>query len=620
MTLRLPTSFIFMLFLLLSCTMGGRQVSELERRAERLLASNPDSAIKVVDSALRTAGGMGVSEAAQIRLLLTRQQAFAARRQMDSVIKTGVRIRRLALLEGDSLSIAKSLLPVRGEVSLEDQRGLEPYLAGAARVFAAKGMRYEEAVIEGLTGAIATRKAQYAESMKHLYRARDIHEGLDSVKPLFAVYMNIGNNLSGMGDLRGSLVFYEKAAQVARRLNDSIRIATALMNKGVVRSDLRDFDSSRLRLNEALTSLPAAGGEYARMQIDYNLATVSLREGDLAAAETAFRKLVDQANAMGDPFAVGMANSGLAGVLGRTGRVEEAIRIMEATLRQQEAMGLGYYTIEHTQKIVTLYKQAGRYPEALAASERLKAMSDSLLGADKQRTVQELEARYNFSLQEEKENDLRQQLRQRNRLSASLAFTVLGLLSLGVVMRQRNRYQRDLTASYRRLLEEYRLKRDDPAAAAPPANFLSREGAEDEYEGGPPVEVAGTDLDSGDGVTESDRLLYERVRAHFAAEKPHLNPDLKVDDVAKRLDVSPRRLSQVLKSASGRGFIDFVNGYRIEEATRAMDSDGSESLKLETIALRCGFNSRQQFRRVFEQVTGVNPGFYRSSSSDRGQG
>jgi hypothetical protein len=78
----------------------------------------------------------------------------------------------------------------------------------AARTFAARGMRYEEAVIGGLMGAIATREGNFSASMEQLYKTRNILERLDSIKPLYSVYMNIGNNLSAMGDLRASIGFY----------------------------------------------------------------------------------------------------------------------------------------------------------------------------------------------------------------------------------------------------------------------------------------------------------------------------------------------------------------------------------------------------------------------------
>ena len=623
MNLRCGTAILFILILFLSCKMGSRQLSDLDRQAERLLSSNPDSVVKLIDGALGTDDRLGPAPDARIRLLLVRQQAFVGLRLMDSVITTGVRIRRLAEQVGDSLSMARSLLPVRGEVSMADQQELEPYLPGAARAFAASGMRYEESVIEGLMGSVATRKGLFSESMQHLYKARAIQEGLDSVKPLYAVYMNIGNNLSAMGDLRGSLGFYGKAVEVARRLNDSVRIVSGLMNQGVARSDMGDFDSSRVNFEEGLASLPARGGEFVGMQLRFNFATLMSRQGRTAEAESECRKILDVANAMGDPVAIGIAKNGLAGVMGVEGRFSPAIVLLESTVRLFDSVGMGHYAIDYTKNLIQLYKKAGRLSEGIDAALRLNALSDSLLSSDKQKAVKELEAKYRYELQEAEKKDLRLQLRLRNRLTAALSLAVLGLLAFGIVLRQRNRYQRKLTASYERLLEEYRMRRDaSDAGLPPPIASTERDSAVDERkegEDGPPDPENRTDLE-GDLEAEEARDLYERIHRYFLDEKPYLDAGLKVDDLALRFGVPTRKITLALKFVARQGYSDYVNHFRINEASRIMEGTETGQLKIEVIAAKCGFSSRQHFRRVFEQVTGVNPSYYRSRTSGRRPG
>ena len=618
MILRNTTSFISIILLLFSCTLGSREVSELEKQASNLISSNPDSAVKLIDGALGTDDRPGLRRDDQIRLLLLRQQAFSGLRQMDSVIATGVRIRRIAEQVGDSLSMAKSLLPIRGEVSIADQQALEPYLPGAARTFAAKGMRYEESVIEGLTGAIATRKGQFSESMQHLYKARTIQEGLDSIKPLYAVYMNIGNNLSGMGDLRGSLAFYGKAVEVARKLNDSVRIVSGLMNMGVARSDMGDFDSSRLHFQAGLASMPASGAEFVGMQLRFNFATLMGRQGRTAEAASEYNKILEFAKVIGDPFIIGMANNGLAGVLGMEGKYGPAIQLMESTIRLFDSVGMGHYAIDYTKNLIQMYRKAGRYAEGIDAALKLNALSDSLLSSDKQKAVKELEAKYKFEQQEEEKKDLRLQIQWRNRLTAALLIAVLGLLGFGIVLRQRNRYQSKLTASYERLLAEYRIRRDapDPERKSPLA-VTERTRAENELrkdEGALPDADNQTEIED-ELEAEEARQLFGLIHRYFLDEKPYLDANLKVDHLALRFDVPTRKITQALKFVARQGYSDYVNHFRIDEATRIMEDTETGQLKIEVIAAKCGFSSRQHFRRVFEQVTGVNPSYYRSRTS-----
>jgi AraC-like DNA-binding protein len=608
---------ITILLSLYACRQDNRYADELEGLSEKLIASDPASALELADSALQIRNSDRSPVSTQIRLQLIRQQAFAGLRQMDSVIATGMRIRRLAEQVGDSLAMARSLLPVKGEVSMADQRELQPYLPGAARTFAARGMRYEEAVIDGLMGAIATREGNFSASMEQLYKTRNILERLDSIKPLYSVYMNIGNNLSAMGDLRASIGFYEKAGQVARRLKDSVRIASSLMNEGIARSDMKGYDSSRISFNEGLAFLPARGGEFLRLQLRFNLATLAEREGDLSLAEADYRQVLDEAMALGDPVAISMANSGMAGVMEKKGRVGVAIAMMENTVRQLDSIGLGHYAIDHTKKLISLYRSAGRYEEAFQASEKLHLLRDSLLSADKQKSVTELEVKYNYKKQEVEKKNLEQKLRTRNVITAALFIAVMGLLAIGGVLRQRNRYQRQLMASYQRLFENYRLKRDAPDTLMPsPAVGMPDDGMDEEN---PDPAENSAESPNGDSSqpSEEDKWVYERIRRYFMEDKVYLNPNLKVDDVASHLQIPTRRVTQVLRSVKGQGFSDFINRYRIDEATRIMDDNGADLHKIDVLAGRCGFNSRQNFRRVFEQVTGVNPSFYREKSKER---
>lgn len=606
------TKFSYLLFsigLMVSCRQEVQVVSKQEQVAQNLLRTNPDAAMKAIDSALFLSYAVDTPHTTQIRLLLLRQQVFSHRRQMDSVLSTGVNIRRLALLFGDSLSIAKSLLPVRGEVSMDDQQALEPWIPMAIRLFRAKDMKYELAVMEGLTGAIATRKGQFAESMQHLYRSRDILEALDSIQPLYALYMNIGNNLSGLGDPRASVAFYQKAGIVARRMNDSVRMATSLMNEGAVLLDMNILDSSRMLLNRALSSMPAVGGDYLKLQIGFNLATILLQKGELKSAEESFRNVVELANAIGDPFAIGMAKRGLAGVLGKTGRIGAAISIMETFLQQQDTLGLGYYSMEHLPHLIALYKEAGRYPDALSASERLKLLSDSVLRADKQKAVQELVVKYDFDKQEKVKRELQEKLTQRNRTAILLSLVVLGLSAFGVALRQRNRYQQELNQSYLRLLDNYRARRDAADAILPPPVIHQHHLGTDKEDGEKETTVTVT-------PSPEDLKLHEQLLRYFNEEKPYLNTDLRAEDLARKLGVSARRITEVLRNVTGQSYADYVNRFRIAEATRIMDTLESRDLKLEVIATQCGFSSRQYFRRVFEQVTGVNPSYYRQRSGD----
>lgn len=95
--------------------------------------------------------------------------------------------------------------------------------------------------------------------------------------------------------------------------------------------------------------------------------------------------------------------------------------------------------------------------------------------------------------------------------------------------------------------------------------------------------------------------------AYMDAEKPHLDPDLSLTDLARQLHTNPVLLSQVINAGAGKNFNDFVNEYRVEEFKRQVRDPANAHLSLLGIALDCGFNSKATFNRAFRKFTGQSP-------------
>jgi AraC-like DNA-binding protein len=111
-------------------------------------------------------------------------------------------------------------------------------------------------------------------------------------------------------------------------------------------------------------------------------------------------------------------------------------------------------------------------------------------------------------------------------------------------------------------------------------------------------------------VTPSPEVLAgrERLLAYMTAERPWLDPDLSLADLARRLKTTPTLLSQVVNAGVGKNFNDFVNEYRVEGFKQQARDPANAHLSLLGIALDCGFNSKATFNRAFRKFTGTSPG------------
>ncbi|MDX1672196.1 MAG: helix-turn-helix domain-containing protein [Balneolaceae bacterium] len=111
--------------------------------------------------------------------------------------------------------------------------------------------------------------------------------------------------------------------------------------------------------------------------------------------------------------------------------------------------------------------------------------------------------------------------------------------------------------------------------------------------------------------------LKARLIAFIEEEKPFLNSDLKLEDLAKAINVPSHHLSQVINAEFDSNFNEFINRYRVEAANNMLEDEQFDSYSLEGIALECGFNNRSTFYRVFRKHTGTTPARYKKEATEQ---
>jgi len=93
-------------------------------------------------------------------------------------------------------------------------------------------------------------------------------------------------------------------------------------------------------------------------------------------------------------------------------------------------------------------------------------------------------------------------------------------------------------------------------------------------------------------------------------EKPFLNSELKLSDLADLVSLTPHNLSQVLNQGLGVSFYDYINDYRIKDVQQRLLDPRYDDLTIFGIALESGFRSKTSFNRMFKRSTGLTPSTY----------
>ncbi len=104
-------------------------------------------------------------------------------------------------------------------------------------------------------------------------------------------------------------------------------------------------------------------------------------------------------------------------------------------------------------------------------------------------------------------------------------------------------------------------------------------------------------------------LLYE----HMVKNKPYLNNELTIQDLAEQLKLSAQEISTYLNKELGVNFFNYINSFRIEEAKQRLTNPTYDNETLLGIAYDSGFNSKTSFNTLFKKETGMTPSEYKKA-------
>ena len=126
-----------------------------------------------------------------------------------------------------------------------------------------------------------------------------------------------------------------------------------------------------------------------------------------------------------------------------------------------------------------------------------------------------------------------------------------------------------------------------------------------------PLESIASENDQN--VSDGDTILrlMEKLLSHMEANKPFLNPELTLTDLAKQLTISRNQLSQVINTGVGDNFYNFINKFRVEEVKELIKKDAGKQYTILSLANDAGFNSKSSFNNIFKKMTGLTPSEYR---------
>lgn len=563
------------------------QVEKITDRALALATTRPDSSLYYADSAIRFCSDRNIPDSVYQRALIAKADALANTGMPDSALSVIQNYYFDKTAWPDSSLLLKTLYSLCRYNYLSGRLALaEQYGAKAVNLVDKIFYSGKKAPIINLYASTQVRFGRYEEAQTLLFRSVSYAEQQGDTTALGDAYSILGNVYLALNNWDKAREYVQKSHKVFSELRDTLRICAALNDWGITCKE-ENPDSALLLYNESLRMTDKYPGHFIGVASMFNKADIYVIKADkhheyLDTARSLYEEVHRQCQK-------NRIEEGIPKVLGAYGKIAyklgdytQAGRYFTEAIEASQKQGDINNTIDLMTDSREMYKRSGQLVQLFKLDERIRFLQDSVR-RDAQRMAL-LDKEWVFLMQKkELENDfLRKTLKREERIS-QLRLILLVLLATGVtvlaglVIWNRN-LQRGLGMAYQVLMARYRS-----------------EGKVDTPEEG-----------------SSHDTVIQRLFELFEAEKPFLNPEMRVSDVQKNLDVSAQELSAALRENGFENFNVFLNQARVKEVQKRFELPEFDHYSIEAIAKDAGFGSRTSFYRAFEAVTGVRPAYYRS--------
>lgn len=317
--------------------------------------------------------------------------------------------------------------------------------------------------------------------------------------------------------------------------------------------------------------------------------------GDTRQAVKLFRKGLETAET-NQPSTQVFLLYGYAHALGREGRHNEAVTLLQQALALTDGNHFRVFRHDVVNELSIAYERMGRYADALACMRSLSAETDSLFSISKEKVISDLRIQYDSEHMENELQQRRLELLQREKKEQLLlgVLVILILIAAGTfyLYRHKNRLYLTIVRQKQESLRREQQLQDTIRRMNEGNIFPSPSVAED---------------------AEKKHVLFQNLEHCMTDQGIYRDKLLTKEKVADLLGTNRTYLSQVINEQTGQTFTQYVNRYRLDEAIRLL-GDPQADITLKGIASDVGFSSMTTFYKVFQTNVGMSPKEYREKA------
>lgn len=273
-------------------------------------------------------------------------------------------------------------------------------------------------------------QGKYSEALEAYFHAVELAQGFKLEDRVGVLFISIGDTYSTLEDYETADNYYEQGIQAIRNSNDSLRLATALLNDGDRYFYAEEFPKAMLRLEEAKAIFSMLDFDTGLAYSLGNLGMVYTEQLKNELAREYLIKAIEILNTKEDNYANSVYYLFLGKIDLKENDFENAFRNAQKSLNLAEKYNLKKETADASLMLFELHNQFGERDSALFYHLKYIAARDSIRNLQTVEEIAEKTKKFEVN-QKQMELDL---VYQKNRNQKIMVFsTAIALIFIGIL-------------------------------------------------------------------------------------------------------------------------------------------------------------------------------------------
>ena len=443
---------------------------------------------------------------------------------------------------------------------------------------------------------IYIRLADYLKATNYYFIAEEIYEGQNNLSGIASIYNNLAKVYVFQNDFETALKYLIKSASLYEKLeNKEIKILNTYNNIGAVYYKLKMNDTSEFYYEKALNIAQKLNYSDGIVTAINNLTEIKIDEKNYNEAYSYLEKTQKISALLNDKNILIESYFTYARLYYAQNKLDSSLKYLffaYDTAKKYNHHEQKNFALQH---IAIVYANKGDYKNAYLFQNNFFALNDSIFNINKTELIEQLK----FSFETEKNLNRIENLKKEKKYQSIiiknqkkiLLIIIISLIIIIIFSTFITRQLVNKNNAYKQLVRknEELLNMDEELN----------------------IHLKNKTIIVKKGISDEKKIeLLEKIKTLMLTKKTFLNSNFSLAQLSQDMKTNRAYLSKVINENLNMNFPNFVNEYRIKESCRLISNKKYESETIQSISEDAGFNSPSAFINAFKKFTGVTPSFY----------